>query len=692
MRLNTVSLIFRKELRAVPRDRRTLVATFILPIILYPGFIIAFVQVRALEVGRLEQETYTIGILGREHAPDLLAASALDRERLQLTDDAAPDEAALLARELQLLVIVPADFQEQIAGDTTARLIVQYDQSDVRSREALDRFDKVVKRYRQTVLTRRLGGLDPPRTDAFLKPVRLTAENRAPEAQVLLSLAGGMLVFLAVIMALTGAFYPAVDTCAGEKERGTIETLLVSPASRTEIVVGKYGLVLVMSLATAMLNLIAMGLTIFAMVQFTGSVEGLPVPLGLSQAAQALPRLIWVFVLLIPVSALFSALALAVATFARSTKEAQYYMLPLYLLALPLSAVGAVTGIRLNYLLDLVPVAGAAIVFRDLLVGRAGTAPHAVVVFLANCAYAAIAIQWAAGLFRREEILFREAEAFEWRFWRWRSFRPVNGRPTLAHALLAVAAGVLLAWYTSGLLMAIRRPILLIILQQVACVAAPPLALAALFRLRWRPTFRLRRIAPATIFLVLPLALGMHVLLAEFVSLVQGDLPVPPSIRETVQDLLGGSTGLWGMLVAVALVPALAEEFMFRGFVLSGLRSRMGAARAVVASALLFGLFHLNIYQLVFATLAGLVLGALALRTRSLLPPVLFHLTTNVLGVFFMKVEAWPAWLRSAVTTETHQHYAAWTVPAAGLVAVGSAWLLWRVTRRTAAIARPGAG
>ena len=131
---------------------------------------------------------------------------------------------------------------------------------------------------------------------------------------------------------------------------------------------------------------------------------------------------------------------------------------------------------------------------------------------------------------------------------------------------------------------------------------------------------------------------------------------------------------------------------MFRGLVLSGLRSRMGAAKAVVASALLFGLFHLNIYQLVFATLAGLVLGTLALRTRSLLPPVLFHLTTNTLGVFLMKVQAWPAWLRNAVTTETHQHYAAWTVPVAAVVAVGAAWLLWRVTRRTAPVAKPGAG
>ena len=692
MRLNIVLLIFRKELRDVLRDRRTLIATFVLPLILYPGFILAFTQVRALEVGRLERERYLVGVVGRENAPGLFADDLLADEHLEIAAGVPATGKALLDRRLQLLVMVPEDFQARIEHDTTASLVVHYDQSDVRSREAVERFRRVVERFRRRVLRERLSRLVPPRDEAFLHPVRLTTENLAPQAQVLLSLAGGVLVFLAVIMALTGAFYPAVDACAGEKERGTIETLLVSPAARSEIVAGKYLLVLGMSLATAMLNLVVMALTIFAMVRFGGGkVEGLSVPLGIHQVAAALPSMVWVFVLLVPVAAFFSALSLAVAVFARSTKEAQYYMLPLYLLALPLAAVGAVTAVEMHFLLDLVPVAGAAVVFRSLLASREGTALHALVVFAANSLYAVLAVRWVAGLFRREEVLFREAEEFEWRFWRWRSFRSRDGLPTPAQVVLALGAGVVLAWYAGGLLAGVGGPVEMVILSQVVAVAGPPLLLAALFRLDWRKTFRAR--LPRSwlpVVLVVPLAVGAHAVLTELMYLLRGSLPTPRALEDLIDRMFAGPAGLCGVLVAVVLVPAVAEELMFRGFVLGGCRSRMRAAGAVVVSALLFGAYHLNPYQFVVGTLLGLLLGALALRTGSILAPMLFHLTNNALGVFIMLLNrprlaggsaGFFRRLAGVVLAADGTHYRGVVVLVAVVTGALAGWLAWTLSR-----------
>ena len=99
------------------------------------------------------------------------------------------------------------------------------------------------------------------KTESYTEPIRVKAEDVATAREVGGSVWARLFPFLLVMMSLTGAFYPAVDICAGEKERGTMETLLISPASRTEIVAGKFLTVMLASVMTAMLNLVSMGLT-----------------------------------------------------------------------------------------------------------------------------------------------------------------------------------------------------------------------------------------------------------------------------------------------------------------------------------------------------------------------------------------------------------------------------------------------
>src|SRR6185295_18362303 len=121
-----------------------------------------------------------------------------------------------------------------------------------------------------------------------------------------------ILPFELLIWALTGAFYPAVDLCAGEKERGTLETLLSSPAERIEIVCGKLLTVMLFSMATAILNLVSM--VVIGTLMISHFVDLGPPPLA---------SVMWLLIALVPVAALFSALCLALAAFARSTKEGQ---------------------------------------------------------------------------------------------------------------------------------------------------------------------------------------------------------------------------------------------------------------------------------------------------------------------------------------------------------------------------------
>ena len=200
----------------------------------------------------------------------------------------------------------------------------------------------------------------------YAQPIEVRGLDVATEQEVGGSVWSRIFPFLLVMMSLTGAFYPAVDLCAGEKERGTMETLLISPATRAEIVLGKFLTVMLASVTTAVLNLVSMGLTGLFMAQ-----RSVPLLLDSNQhggtagiTPPSLHTAVWMILLLIPLAAFFSAVCVALAALARSMKEGQYYMTPLYLVCLPLIFLTVVPEIKLNLFYSLVPITGVALLLR----------------------------------------------------------------------------------------------------------------------------------------------------------------------------------------------------------------------------------------------------------------------------------------------------------------------------------------
>ncbi len=209
----------------------------------------------------------------------------------------------------------------------------------------------MLERWETRIVDARLEN-DDKKPESYTEPSRSEAEDVATPSEVGGSVWSRLFPFLLVIMALTGAFYPAVDLCAGEKERGTMETLLISPASRSEIVMGKFLTVMLASVMTALLNLVSMGLTGHAAWP-ARSARWRRSPgrraAGAAAATLAAPTLqaaLWMLVLLIPLAAFFGAVCLALAVLARSMKEGQYYMTPLYLVSMPLIFLSLAPGDR----------------------------------------------------------------------------------------------------------------------------------------------------------------------------------------------------------------------------------------------------------------------------------------------------------------------------------------------------------
>src|SRR5207302_1745096 len=236
---------------------------------------------------------------------------------------------------------------------------------------------------------------------------------------------------------LAGALYPAVDLCAGEKERGTMETLLITPAGREEIVLGKFLTIWVFSAASALFNLVSMGLATW---QFGDQFMHGSLPIG---------ALLWSVVLALPLSALFSAISLAIGAYARSSKEGQYYLMPLFLITMPLIFLTLAPGVELNPFYSLIPVTGVALLMQRLMTATSvAQVPwlYFVPVLAPIGLYSWLVLKWAILQFQREEVLFREAERINVRLWLRSLFREKEALPSTGQAFFCFGLVFCLRW------------------------------------------------------------------------------------------------------------------------------------------------------------------------------------------------------------------------------------------------------
>ena len=653
MTWSNVKLIFHRELRDQLRDRRTLFMILVLPILLYPMIGIGLVQFTVL----FAEQPRVIALVGREHLPDFpglidgdrfaedLFTVPEDAEKLRIVFEASltTAKAKLEDGEVQLILAVPPNIREQIAGGHGFTWqSIAYKSADDKSRFAYLLLREVLENWKEQIIRSRIAArsLDPD----FVHPFKITPVDISTPEQV----SGGLLwaklfPFLLVVMSLTGAFYPAVDLCAGEKERGTIETLLISPARRSEIVLGKYLTIWLFSMATAVLNLLSMALTGWVVAEQMK--HALPANVSLSVLAPpSAIHAVWILLLLVPLAAQFSAMGIALAAFARSTKEGQYYLTPLFLVTMPLVLVTLAPGTELNAFYSMVPVTGAALLLKTLIQGQYDVAAqYFIPVLLPTVLYAVLALRWAIDQFNREEVLFREAERLDLWLWTRHLFRDKEPVPSAAEAVFCFCIMLLLVWFLGGFLSpaavgdeatrhaAMQRSLIVL---QLAFVAAPSLIMAVMLTTSARRTLLLLRPSWSYVVLAIGLAVCLHPIVIEATRHLHRGIPTQPKwVEDQLKQLLGDGEPLWWQLFLIALLPAMCEELAFRGFILSGLLRRMSAPTAIIVSGFLFGFFHMNPQQLLTATVLGWILGLIATRTGSLLPGILFHFTNNSLAL-----------------------------------------------------------
>jgi len=410
-----IRLIAGRELRDLLRDRRSVFLLVALPVLLYPGFgLVGFYFALSL----LDQES-KIGVVGLERitqpiagVPALLVDGAFNKQYADaLTDPRlmrivpldSDDAAPLDDRTVDAILVVPADFVDRITADERATLDVRGRDGDELSKLAVRRVAAVLQRFERELKAARFARRNLPAD--FDQPLNIK-EPRSGDSPLqksgdeLRDMVARMFPFMLVMWSLAGALHPAIDLCAGEKERGTMETLLISPAERFEIVAGKFLAVWAYSSLTAAWNLVWLSaLCLLGNWYFGTRIAGWT---GLA----------WCFVMVLPLAALFSALCLAIGVYARSTKEGQYYLLPLFLGVLPLVFLSLMPGSELTLGMSLVPVTGVCLLLHKLMGPTPALAyPYLLPAMASLAVCVGLAAWWAVRQFHREDVLFRESDS-----------------------------------------------------------------------------------------------------------------------------------------------------------------------------------------------------------------------------------------------------------------------------------------
>jgi len=591
----------------------------VVPVLLYPTLLIVSEQLLLFGQRSLEAEPARVGVVG--DAPDELLAFLAGSESLEIVPVPGDAEGALRADAVAAVAVVGAG-----AGpEGTQRLTVLYDGASDRSQRARTELERALGGWTDTLLARRLDGRGLPRT--FAAPLAVADSSIARPDEVGGYTLGRILPLLLVVITLLGAFYPAIDLAAGEKERGTLESLLTVPVASGAIVAGKFVTVALIGVTAAALNLASMLLTFQTGVLQVSAVLGLEV---------ALPwwSIVVIFVTLVPLAVLFGAIFLGLAVRASSFKEAQNALTPVYMLVLVPAMLPIFPGIDFGPLMAVTPVAGVSFLFRDLMAGDAEWL-LASLVLVATTGYALAALAFAARAFGSERVLFGAGEGGEvtgggWARLKGRARAGSVPEPSVALGFVALLA---VLFFYVGIRLQLAFGEAGLVASEWLLLFVPVVLFVAVGRYDARRTLSLSaptgRGALGGVLLIVG-GLPLVWLVGWLQTFV---LPIPWDLLEGLEQLVTADSAgrfLW-LMVVLALTPAFCEEIVFRGVLLGATRT-LAPWRMIVLNGAVFGAFHLSFetaIRFLPTALLGMLIAWAVWRTGSIWVGALMHFLNN---------------------------------------------------------------
>ena len=720
----------RKELRESLRDRRTLVTLVVMPLIVYPllGSVI-----QRFAMNRVNPNAPpAIVVFDSSMSPGVVAAILSERSAdsdtaddvkspgtnqsidypnspPSLEDVAGPSTGAAIGSLMNrdeskgpLIRLQPyessvkAQYIEEflqadeadvgvrqtlpVVNEATGRLLsgnfeILSRRGDAFSQRAAAEFEQRLLAFREREMRR---VLDQTRFGSGILPTvsRQLVESSGPKTSPL----GAFVPLMLVLMTMTGAVYPAIDLTAGERERGTLEILMAAPVSRAHLLTGKFIAVLTVAVLTAVINLVAMLLTLYA----TGFDRIL-----LADGA-TLKMFFQVLALLVVFASFFSAVLLSITSFARSFREAQAWLIPLMLVSLAPGILSLMPGVNLTFGLALVPLVNIVLLGREIFQGTAAVHLYAVTL-LSTLMYTILALRVAARVFGHDAVLFGSSAGVS----------ALARRPEAATTGIPAVIGV--GWLLllvplflvlSGLrskVVAIDNlsgQLMLSGLLTIVLFAAIPAAITHWIRVPAIEAFGLRRFHVST--LIGAVLLGCTMWTIAYQVLIFSKAPLQwlemlnnAKLRELAERLTS-ETPLFIRLATLAIIPAVCEELFFRGFLISTLmKDRRQWIRPLLISTFVFAAFHvivdqsLTLERFPATFLLGLVLCGIRISSGSIVPGIVMHALSNGLLLSLKELDPLLQFMGLNLNVENEASLPGWFLLASVLISCAGVALVW---------------
>ncbi|WP_111977902.1 ABC transporter permease [Algibacillus agarilyticus] len=408
-----IKTIYLKELTELVRDKKTLIFMIMLPLFIFPALFgsITFFAAKTVQKEQARVLTYWVANATEKNAiVDLLAQESGFKAYVDESSDSesAVDhktddwEKMVRSGKVDFVLEIPKTFDDELATNVQSQWQLHFNNAELTT-SVWHRVNGLVNRLNKQLTHDKLILLDVSDAEiaGLVHPIQLVKVDIAKAKESLGTKLGGMISYILLPLCLMGAIYPAVDIGAGEKERGTLESLLIAPVSSMQLVLGKLLTIVTTSFLSAMMAVISLALWgfIFAQALAVKAISDIIGTLGLMDLGLAL-------LMLVPVILFFSALVLSISIYARSFKEAQNYMAPLSFLVFAPLIIAMLPGINLDWQWAMVPITNVALAIKEILKGDFDW----LIIGFIWCSQFIISlfmILFAAFWFKREAVLFR---------------------------------------------------------------------------------------------------------------------------------------------------------------------------------------------------------------------------------------------------------------------------------------------
>jgi sodium transport system permease protein len=623
MNYKQLKTLYKKEIMDVIRDKKTIFTMVVLPVILYPLLFLVIMQVISMINTSQQERTYKVvydnvadadvealedWIKGDEDGFDYKIKKSKVSDVKKALDDEEID-AYITTKVTGSQIIYEVHYLSVVTNSSTVKEMLE------------DEIDSYAKHIAEKNVKE--DGLD---VDRVLYPVKSESKDRSSTESSVGNILGGIVPFLLITAILMGSMYPAIDTTAGEKERGTLETMLTMPVGNMELIMSKFLSVATISVVSVCINVLSMGGVAAYMF---ATIKSLSEDAGSFKVSTFVPAILISVVCVIAFALLMSAVVMCVCAFAKSFKEANNYVTPVTLVVMLTGYIGFIPNVELSSKTALIPVANVCLLIKTLMVFKYDF-QLILIVLLSNVIYAFIAVWVLAKIYNSESILFGESLSGIKLFERRKNIKK-GSTPTIQESLLVMIVALLIMVYVGGV-MSLDNPLYGVIIPQLFIGLLPVLA-AVYIKADLKEVFLLRLPSVRHFFGSLLLIVGTSSGVLIVANILAHFFPESNSaVNEGFGELISHMPFAVGLLL-IAATPAVCEELMFRGYMFTAFKSKIKIPMAILYVSILFGLNHMSLIRFIPTMLLGLALCYAAYKTKSLLCSSVMHFFNNSLSV-----------------------------------------------------------